>query len=107
MGEELERRNIEVAVVFREGIDQDNYKIGGTRFLFPIKAFIALLKTKPEVIHCQSTWYCLLPGCIYKKVHAVRLVYTFHTEPDKELPLLGKMFMQFLLNRCDCVTFVS
>ncbi len=102
--EELERRHMEVTVVFREGSDQENYKIEGTRFLFPIRAFLALRKIKPEAIHSQNTWYCLLAGYIYKKVYGARLVHNLLTEPDEGLPLFGKTFMQFLLNRCDCVT---
>jgi glycosyltransferase involved in cell wall biosynthesis len=59
------------------------------------------------VIYTQGTWYCLLPGVLYKKIHGCTLVHTFHTEPYRKLPLPGKIFFQTLLNTCDCITFVS
>ena len=66
-----------------------------------------LRKIHPEVINSQGTWYCLLPGVLYKKLHGCTLVHTFHTEPDRGLPLPARVFFQTLLNACDCVTFVS
>lgn len=105
--EALKKRGIKVRVVFNEGDDPENFKVGGSRFLFPIKAFLILRKIKPQVIYSQGTWYCLFAGHIYKKLYGTTLVHTFHTEPDKKLPVLGKIFFQFLLNGCDCVTFVS
>ena len=59
------------------------------------------------MIHSQGTWYCLLPGVLYKKLHGCTLVHTFYTEPVRKLPLPGMIFFQSLLNACDCVTFVS
>lgn len=106
--DELQKReNIEVHVVFREGEDEENYKILGNKFLFSIKAFLSLRYIKPQVIHSQGSWYCLLPGYAYKKIYGAILVHTFHTKPDKKLSVLGKLFVQFLFNGCDRVTFVS
>lgn len=110
--DELKKRgNIEVSVVFNEGEDPENYKIYGNKFLFSIKSFFVLEKIRPDVIHSQETWYCLLPGYIYKKLHGSTLVHTFHTDftpmPDKKLSLIGRLFMSFLLNGCNYVTFVS
>lgn len=106
--EELGNRGITVKVVFKEGIDSRNYWVKGNRFLFPLKAFWVLRRIKPVVVHSQGTWYCLLSGCLYKKAYGARLIHTFHSSPGgQKLPLFGKTFMQFLLNQCDCVTFVS
>ena len=105
--EALKKRGIKVRVVFNEGDDPENFKVGGSRFLFPIKAFLILRKIKPQVIYSQGTWYCLFAGHIYKKLYGTTLVYTFHTEPDKKLPLFFKIVFQGLLNKCNCVTFVS
>ncbi|PKP51132.1 MAG: hypothetical protein CVT90_03115, partial [Candidatus Altiarchaeales archaeon HGW-Altiarchaeales-3] len=106
--DELKKRdNIKVKVIFKEGKDLENAKVGGSKFLFPIKTFFVLRKFKPRVIHSQGTWYCLLPGYIYKKIFGGKLIHTFHTVPDKKLPFLGKIFIQTLLEYCDCVTFVS
>ena len=44
---------------------------------------------------------------LYKKLHGCMLVHTFHTEPDRALPLPARVFFQSLLKACDCVTFVS
>ncbi len=44
---------------------------------------------------------------LYKKIRGCTLVHTFHTEPVRRLPLLGRMFFLYLLNTCDWVTFVS
>jgi hypothetical protein len=54
----------EVSIIFREGIDSENYKVKGSRFLFPIRAFLVLRRIKLEVIHSQGTWNSLLPGVI-------------------------------------------
>lgn len=105
--EELKKReNFTVNIVFREGEDPENYKIDG-KLLFSIKSFFVLKKIKPNLVLSQGTWYCLLSGYIYKKIYTSVLIHTFHTEPDYKISFFGKLFMDFLLNRCDYVTFVS
>jgi len=104
---ELERRGIIIKVLFSQGIDQDNYWIKGNRFLFPIKAFWSLRRIRPEILHSQSTWYCLMAGYLFKKVCGAKLIHTFRSEPDKKLSVFSRILIQFLVNRCDCVTFVS
>lgn len=37
----------------------------------------------------------------------MKLVFTFHTEPVKDLPIPFKIFFQYLLYQCNHVTFVS
>jgi len=103
----LKMKDFDVRVIFREGNDPENCQVKISRFLFPMKAFLVLIKMKPEVIHSQGSWYSLLPGVVYKKIYGCRLVSTFHTEPIKNLPIIFKAFFQYLLFQCDCVTFVS
>ena len=67
-----------------------------------------MLEIKPDIINSHGSWYCLLPGAIYKAIQrGTRLIHTFHAETQGELPYLGKLFIQNLVNRCDNVTFVS
>jgi len=103
----LQGHGIDVKVVFREGSDENNYKITGSRYLFPFKAFKTLLIIKPQAVHSHGTWYCLMVGVLYKVLHRQKLIHTFHTSPNRPLPIYGRWLMQSLVNRCDCVTFVS
>jgi len=101
---------VQTVVVFREGSDPENFKVSGNRFLFPVRAFLRLIKIRPDVIHSHGTWYCLMAGCLYKLFfRRARLIHTFHTQPAKEekLPYFARLFLQTLINRCDVVTFVS
>lgn len=107
VNEHKQRGKVDVGVIFLEGEDPDQYKVKANKFTFPIKAFLMLLKLKPDIVHTQSCWYCLLPGYLYKRLSGAKLIHTFYTEPFKKLPLYGKMFMQTQIDRCDCVTFVS
>ena len=101
------RDDLEVSVLFREGQDHENHQIEGNKVLFAIKSFLKLKEFRPEVIHSQGTWYCLLPGYVHKKLYGTRLIHTFHTQPTKKLSYIGTMFIQSLLNGCDCTTVVS
>ncbi|MEA3422003.1 MAG: glycosyltransferase family 4 protein, partial [Acidobacteriota bacterium] len=101
------REDFEVNVVYLKGDDPENYKISGHRFLFPIKAFFVPGKIKPQIIYSQSSWYFPFTGYLYKKFYGAKLITTVHSYPDKKLSILGKSLMDFLWNRCDCVTFVS
>ncbi len=106
--EELNKnRNLEVKVIYKEGEDLENYNIKGNGFIFSIRSFLALEKIKPDAIYSQGTWYCLLAGYMYKLVHNVLLVHTFHTEPTEKLHFLGKIFFQTIINKCEYTTFVS
>ncbi len=59
------------------------------------------------MINSQNTWYCLLPGCLYKQLTGARLVHTFHSVPGNGHSPLVLLFMRCLLARCDTVAFVS
>lgn len=110
--EELQKRGNEVKVVFTEGYDPENYKIKNREFILTklLYAFYLCLKIKPHVIHSHGgLYYFLLAGYLYKKFFKCRLIYTFHTEPDKDnkLPILKRFALQKLLEKCDYITFVS
>jgi len=103
----LQNKGTDVSVLFRQGDDPENFCGGKNKIAFSFACYRQLQKIRPEVIYSQGTWYCLLPGVLYKKLHGCMLVHTFHTEPDRALPLPARVFFQSLLNACDCVTFVS
>lgn len=103
----LTERGVDVRTVFREGDDPEQYDGGKNKLSFVLSSYRFLQRYRPEVIHSQETWYCLLPSVLYKKLHGGRVIHTFHTEPDERLPLPAKVVFQNLLDACDCVTFVS
>ena len=110
--QELEKNGTDVKVVFREGRDPENYKMHEEPHIITnlISAFRLLMEIRPEIIHSHGgMYYYLLAGYLYKKVFGAKIIYTFHTEPEKNdsLPFLKRAALQILLNRCDNVTFVS
>ena len=105
--EEFISKGASVRVIFREGSDPKNIKISHNTPLFCLIAFIYLIKLRPSVIQTMQTWYCMLPAVLYKKLFHCKVVGAFHTEPEKNLPWAGKVFMQSMINNCDCVTFGS
>ncbi|MGB9901597.1 glycosyltransferase family 4 protein [Methanothrix sp.] len=110
--EELKKRDVDVKVAFKEGYDPENYKIKNRKFILTklLSAFYLLLKFKPNVIHSHGgLYYYLLAGYFYKKFFRCKLIYTFHTEPEKDnkLPFLKRIALQKLLEKCDYVAFVS
>lgn len=107
MVDHLEKQNIDVRVLFNQGFDTSQIKLSGSRFLFPIMAFCALRRIRPNVIHSQSDWHCLLPGVMYKLIYGCNLIHTFRTEFDTKLPLIYSLFVSALVGRCNHVTFVS
>jgi len=115
LAQELERTGLDVDVIFEHGEDADNYKITEEELKapFPVKilrAYLALNKLKPDAVHSHGgMYYYLIAGYFYKFFHKTTLVYTFHTEPspDSQISPLRRFFLQSLLARCDCVTFVS
>lgn len=103
----LRDKGNEIRVIFREGDDPEQFCGGRNKLTFLIACYRWLRKEQPQTILSQGTWYCLLPGVLYKRFHGCKLVHTFHTEPSEPLPPPSKFFFQKLLNVCDCVTFVS
>jgi glycosyltransferase involved in cell wall biosynthesis len=107
LAKELKKKH-DTSVIFMEGYDDENYHIPYNKNLFPIKSFFLLLRIKPNAIYSQGTWYCLLPGVLYKILHPnVKLIHTFHTEPSSKINYWKILFFQSMLNKCDYITFVS
>jgi len=107
LADALKNKSCNIDILFRQGDDPEQYHEGKNKVLFSLNCFKQLQKINPDIIYSQGAWYCLLPGVFYKKIYGCTLVHTFHTEPTKKLPIPAKMFVQNLLNACDCVTFVS
>ncbi len=105
--EALQNKGADVSVLFREGDDPEHFCARENKVVFSLACYRQLKKIHPDVIYSQGSWYCLLPGVLYKKLHRCTLVHAFHTEPIRALPPPGRIFFQTLLNACDCVTFVS
>lgn len=103
----LSERGIEIGTVSREGGDTAEDKEAKGKLSFVLSSYRYLLRYRPDVIHSQESWYCLLPTVFYKKLHGCRVIHTFHTEPERRLTLPEKIVFQNLLDACDCVTFVS
>jgi len=103
----LRKKGVCVKVLYRFGDDPEQFDGGRNKLTFPFTCYRQLRKLRPNVIHSHGTWYCLLPGVIYKILHGCTLIHTFHSEPVIRLSFLSKFFFQGLLNNCDCVTFVS
>lgn len=105
--EELKKNSdLEICVIYREGGDPENYLINGTKYTFPFKAIPLLKKLQSDVIYVDANWYFLLTGVIIKKTTGAKLVATVHSHPSR-IPFIGKVLMQYLLNSCDVITYVS
>jgi glycosyltransferase involved in cell wall biosynthesis len=105
--QELKSRDRNIIVIFNEGYDKENYHVSGNKLLFSLRSLLILAKIKPDVIHSQGNWYCLLTGVIYKKIYGCTLIDTFRSEPTQNLSIIFRILYQYLIDNCDKVTFVS
>lgn len=103
----LAAAGIEPGVIFHQGRDPLNYDVGGPRVAGILKTLAILRRRKPTAVNTQDIWYCLLPGYVYKRLSGARLVHTFHSVPGGGASLPVRLFMRYLLKRCDAVAFVS
>jgi glycosyltransferase involved in cell wall biosynthesis len=98
---------LEVSVLYMHGNDRDNYKIHGSKYSFPFRAVHILHRFDPDVIYMHVSWYFLLSGVIFRFFKKeIKLVSTIHSDPSR-LSLIAWKIMNYLLNCCDCVTYVS
>ncbi len=104
---ELRRSGVDLQVIYREGYDPASIGVPGSQREFALKAFHALRQFRPDVIHAHGDWQCLFPGVLYKQLYGATLIQTFHSEPAGPLSDRFRIVYQQMLNRCDCVTFVS
>jgi len=100
--------SLDISIIFREGIDPENYYPSKNKIIFMLKTMRYLLKIKPTAIHAQGGWFTEIPAVIYKTFHKkTRLICTHHTEPEKKMPFYKRLLYNLILNRFDYVTFVS
>ncbi|MCK4261383.1 MAG: glycosyltransferase family 4 protein [Halanaerobiales bacterium] len=101
-----ENDKFQVSIISRSGNGDITYSNG--KFIFVLKTFFSMMKMKPQVVHSHAAWYALFPGSLYKMLNRnVVLIHTFHTEPTKKIDGFKKIVFEWLLSKCDAVTFVS
>ena len=105
----LVKKGYPVSIISGQGKRKDGVVItGSNKLIYIILAFLSLRTKRIEVIHSNAHWYVLLPGVLYKFFHSrTKLIHSFHTEPMKNITGLKKKAFEFLLSKCDCITFVS
>jgi glycosyltransferase involved in cell wall biosynthesis len=102
------KKKIDITVLFREGIDPQNYKLPFNKIKFALKARKILSCENPDIILSQGGWYSLLPALWYKRKNKnVKVFFLFHTHNNHALPFYKRYFFNAMLNRCDMVGFVS
>jgi len=106
--------NILIDVITEAGESSDSVNVLNTYPLFfPFKAFLTLLKLKPDVIHSHSHIRMLVPGILYKLLlhPKTKVIHTLHTYPSTSkksiIIKLKERIYEWLLSKCDAVTFVS
>ncbi|RLG99210.1 hypothetical protein DRO38_08050 [Candidatus Bathyarchaeota archaeon] len=102
-------KDIEVDIITRFGKKGDNIQvINANKLFFILIAYLHLFLRKCDVVHSHANWYVLAPCVIYKMFnHKITLIHTFHTDPVNEIKGFKKMMFEWLLSKCDVVTFVS
>lgn len=103
LSSQLETAGFDVKVISYSAIK--HYPL--SKIYFVIKSLKDLFSFKPRILHAHSSWYTLLPSVIYSTIYTnCRLVYTFHTEAGGMNGAKKKIF-EYLLSKCDYITFVS
>ncbi len=103
----LKEIGLDVSVVFRYGYDEDNSQASGNDLLFALKAFLKISKCRPDVVHCHSSWYCLFPGILFGILNDASVIFTYHTKPERRTRKPIWNLLKWMLDRCNCVTYVS
>ena len=107
--------NILIDIITEVGESSDSVNVLNTYPLFfPFKVFLTLLKLKPDVIHSHSHIRMLVPGILYKLLlhPKTKVIHTLHTYPSEiskksTVVRLKERIYEWLLSKCDAVTFVS
>lgn len=104
-----EDKDISVDVIARLGAEQEGVTaIHTNKIFFIAKTYIQIHKKRYDIIHSHAHWYTLAPGVLYNFLNPkTRVVHTFHTELLKEMKGLKKKLFEWLLSKCNIVTFVS
>ena len=92
-----------------EGEDSEMFRVlGGSKLRFCVRASLALLSWKPDLVHSHSHWYLLAPGVVMRILRRkTRLVFTFHTPWLDGRTTVRFALLTFLLHFATVVSFVS
>ena len=96
-----------ISVIYCNGTDPGNFKIGGNILVQSREIISALMKTRPDVVHTHDLMFYLLPSYLYTRAFGGKVIHTFHTKLTGRPSFVGRTLNRFLLKRCDGVTFVS
>ena len=101
--------NLEVNVISAtKAEDEDADSIEASKAGFILRAASILRRRKPDIVHAHSHWHMLASALAYSRVNpGVRTVFTFHTEPVERITGTKKRIFEWMLSKCDSVTFVS
>ena len=105
----FQENTMTVDIITRLGEKQEGITaIKTNKMFFILKTYMLLHKNRYDIIHSHSHWYTLAPSVLYKFFSPkTRIVHTFHTEPFGMMKGLKKKMFEWLLSKCDIVTFVS
>lgn len=82
--------------------------ISRMKSLFILRSLFHLFHKKPDMIHTHSQWYVLTPAVFFKLFYPKTvLVHTFHTDVSYQLSSQKKSVFEWLLSKCNVVTFSS
>jgi glycosyltransferase involved in cell wall biosynthesis len=94
--------NINVNVLFREGVDENQHYMGYNKIIFIINSILFLLKKRNNRIISLGTWYCILPALILKLISHNKVVFIPLSEIEK-ISTLQRIFFKFLLTKVDYI----
>ena len=103
---ELEGRE-DVTVIYNEGWDAGNYRIGGNALAQAAGIFSALVRERPQAVHTHDIMFYALPALFYRSLFGGKVIHTFHTKLDGSPSSLGGAINRRILYSVDTVTFVS
>jgi glycosyltransferase involved in cell wall biosynthesis len=105
----LSKKNCSVSIISNAGYSNGDTNImKPSKYLFVLRSYRIIRKEKPDVLHSHSRWNILAPCVIYKLFHPnTVLIHTYHTEFAGKILGIKKKIIEFLLSKCDVVTFVS
>lgn len=90
--------------------DSGDAVVGGTGSVIPflVRSLVWTLRLRPHVVHANAHWYTLVSPILLRALGLrFSLVFSFHTMLPEDRPVRFRILLEFLLNRCDRVAFVS
>ncbi len=90
--------------------DSGDAVVGGSGSVisFLVRSLFWTLRLRPHVVHAHAHWYTL-PSAILLRGLGLRfyLVFSFHTMLPEDRPVRFRFLLEFFINRCDRIAFVS